>query len=393
MPLPATTRQQTFQLVVRQSGLANEASIHTLRHSDAPHLLEHGIAWRVIQALLGHQSPSTTARYPHLTRNTCDVVHATLTALMADLYTCRSRGMPEVADVFRRDGPDDRARFGADLLPRHRRAMDDIIHCRTAALGGHLWPGDHWGQAPDVYHSCRHRSCPTCHRRKTDAWLEERRQALLPLPSVHVVFTVPQAWRELIRRHQQDRYNLVLRAAAQALITLAADSPSGGGLMGVLGVLPTWTRPLVYHPHGPCLVPAGGVSADRTAWRPARTSSWVPVQALAKRLRGLFRALVRQERPDRTLPEALWTKGWVVYGNPSVQGPTPVLNYLGRYVHRIALTHSRLLSIEDGHVCFRDQDSQDQRWRTMTLPAQAFIRRFLPQVWPQGFHQGRSYGL
>jgi hypothetical protein len=142
-----------------------------------------------------------------------------------------------------------------------------------------------------------------------------------------------------------------------------------------------------------CLVPAGGVSADRTEWRPARTSSLVPVQALAKRFRGLFLALVRQERPDLTLPEALWTKGGVVYCQPSVQGPAQVLNDLGRYVHRLALTNSRMLSIEDGHVCFRYQDSQDQRWKTMTLPAQEFIRRCLPHVLPQGFHKVRYYGL
>jgi hypothetical protein len=301
--------------------------------------------------------------------------------------------MPEVADVFRRYGPDYRARFGEDLLPSHRRAMDDIIHCRTEALGGHLLQCDHCGQEHYVYHSCRNRSCPTCHRLETEAWLEERRQELLPVPYFHVVFTVPQELREIIRRHQQDLYNILLRAAAQSLIKLAGDPHYVGGLIGVLCVLHTWTRTLVYHPHVHCLVPAGGVSADRTEWRPARTSYLVPVHALAKLFRGLFLALVRQERPDLTLPEALWTKGWVVYCKPSVQGPTQVLNYLGRYVHRIALTNSRLLSIEDGQVCFRYQDSQDQRWKTMTLPAQEFIRRFLQHVLPQGFHKVRYYGL
>ena len=301
--------------------------------------------------------------------------------------------MPEVADVFRRYGPDYRARFGEDLLPSHRRAMDDIIHCRTEALGGHLLQCDHCGQEHYVYHSCRNRSCPTCHRLETEAWLEERRQELMPVPYFHVVFTVPQELRELIRRHQQDLYNILLRAAAQSLITLAGDPHYVGGLIGVLCVLHTWTRTLVDHPHGHCRVPAGGVSAARTEWRPARTSSLVPVHALATLVRGLFLALVRQERPDLTLPAALWTKGWVVYCKPSVQGPTQVLNYLGRDVHRIALTNHRLLSIEDGQVCCRDQDSQDQRGKTMILPAQEFIRRFLQHVWPQGFHNVRDSGL
>jgi hypothetical protein len=166
-----------------------------------------------------------------------------------------------------------------------------------------------------------------------------------------------------------------------------------GGLIGLLCVLHTWTRTLAYHPHVHCLVPAGGVSADRTEWRPARTSYLVPVHALAKLFRGLFLDLVRQERPDLTLPESVWTKGWVVYCKPSVRGAEAVLNYLGRYVHRIALTNHRLLSIEEGQVSFRYQDSQDQRWRTMTLPAHEFIRRFLQHVLPQGFHKVRYYGL
>jgi hypothetical protein len=288
--------------------------------------------------------------------------------------------MPEVADVFRYYGPAYQERFGADLLSSHRRAMDEIIHCRTEALGGHLWPCDHCGQEHDAYHSCRNRSCPKCHRHDTEVWLAERRQELLPVPYFHVVLTLPQELRELVRRHQKDLYDILLRAAAQALIPLAADPHDVGGLIGVLCVLHTWTRTLVYHPHVHCLVPAGGVSADRTEWRLARTSSLVPVHALAKFFRGLFLDLVRQERPDLTLPEAVWTKGWVVDGKPTVQGPEKVLNDLGRYVHRIALTNSRMVSIEDGDVCFRYQDSQNHRWHTMTLPAQEFMRRFLPHV-------------
>jgi hypothetical protein len=166
-----------------------------------------------------------------------------------------------------------------------------------------------------------------------------------------------------------------------------------GGLIGVLGVLHTWTRTLTYHPPGHCLGPAGGVSADRTEWRLARTSYLVPVHALAKLLRGLLQALVHQERPDLTLPASVGTQGWVVYGTPAMQGTALVLNDLGRYVPRIALTNSRLLSTEDGQVSFRSQDAQDPRWKMMTLPAHEFIRRFLQHVWPQGFHQVRDDGL
>jgi hypothetical protein len=222
---------------------------------------------------------------------------------------------------------------------------------------------------------------------------ERQRLERLPVPSFPVVFTLPQELRELVRRHQKDLYDMLLRAAAQALITLARDPHYVGGLIGVLCVLHTWTRTLVYHPHVHCLVPAGGVSADRTEWRPARTSYLVPVHALAKLFRGLFFDLVRQERPDLTLPESVRTTGWVVYGKPTVQGAEQVLNDLGRDVHRIALTNHRLLSIAEGQVSFRYQDSQDQRRRTMTLPADEFIRRFLQSVLPQGFHTVRYDGL
>jgi hypothetical protein len=301
--------------------------------------------------------------------------------------------MPELAEVFRRYGGAYLDRFGADLLPSHRRAIADILHCRTEVLGGHLLQCEHCGQEHYVYHSCRNRSCPKCHSQDTEAWLQERRQELLPVPYFHVVFTVPHELGELIRRHQQDLYDILLRAAAQSLMKLAADPHYVGGLIGVLCVLHTWTRTLAYHPHVHCLVPAGGVSADRTEWRSARTSYLVPVHALSKLFRGLFLDLVRQERPDLTLPESLRTKGWVVYCKPTVPGPEQVLNYLGRYIHRIALTNSRILSSEDGHVCFRYQDAQDQRWKTMKLPAHEFIRRFLQHVLPQGFHKVRYYGL
>jgi Putative transposase len=213
------------------------------------------------------------------------------------------------------------------------------------------------------------------------------------VPYFHVVFTVPHELGEVVRRHPQELDDILLRAAAQALIKLAADPHDVGGLIGVLGVLHTWPRTLADHPPVHCLVPARGVSADRAEWRPARPSYLVPVHALAKLLRGLFRVLVRQERPDLLMPESVWTKGWIVYCKPAVQGTEHILHDLGRYGHRGALTNPRLLSIADNRVCCRYQNSQDQRWKTMTLPAQEFIRRFLPHVWPQGFHNVRYYGL
>jgi len=163
---------------------------------------------------------------------------------------------------------------------------------------------------------------------------------------------------------------------------LAADPHDVGGLLGGLCVLHTWTRTLAYHPHVHGLVPAGGVSADRTAWRSARMSSVGPVHARSQLFRGRLRALGRQARPDLIIPEGVWSQGWVVSCTPTVQGTEQVLNSMDRSVHRIALTKSRMLSLEDGGVCFRDQDAQDQRWQTMTLPAQECIRCFLPHRLP-----------
>jgi hypothetical protein len=298
--------------------------------------------------------------------------------------------MPEVADILRRYGRDSLDRFGEQRLPSPRRAMADLVHCRTEALGGHLLQCDNGGQEHYVYHSCRNRSCPKCHGHETEAWLAARRQELLPVPYVHVVFTLPQELRQLIRQNQKDLSDILIRAAAQSLITLAADPHYVGGLIGVLCVLHTWTRALAYHPHVHCLVPAGGVAADHQQWRPARQTYLVPVRALSKMFRGRFCALVHQERPALNLPESVWTTDWVVYCQPTVPGTEKVLDDLGRYVHRIALTNSRILSIDDGQVCFRYADSRTHRWQTMTLPAQEFIRRFLPHVLPRGFHKVRS---
>jgi hypothetical protein len=176
--------------------------------------------------------------------------------------------MPEVADVFRRYGPDYRERFGEGLLPSHRRAMDDIVHCRTEALGGHLLQCDQCGHEHYVYHSCRNRSCPRCHRLTTEAWLEERRQELLPVSYFHVVFTVPHELGEIIRRHQQDLYDILFRAASQSLIKLAADPHPG---LSSARALP---RPGRWHLRRPDAVAAGPLVLPRARPCPVEALSW-----------------------------------------------------------------------------------------------------------------------
>jgi hypothetical protein len=301
--------------------------------------------------------------------------------------------MPELADIFRRYGSEYLDRFGDKLLPSHRRAMEDILRCRTSDLGGHLYVCDRCGHADYSYHSCRNRSCPKCHTDQTAAWLAERKKELLPVPYFHVVFTIPEDLRFLVRQYQKDLYSVLMTASARALMTLAADPHYVGGLIGILAVLHTWTGTLDYHPHVHCLVPAGGVSADRTEWRAARKKYLVPVQALSRIFRGIFRDLAREKLPDVVFPDTAWQKEWVVFAKPAIQGPDKVLDYLGRYVYRVALTNRRILDIEDGKVTFQYKESKTGQTKTMTLDAMEFIRRFLQHVLPQGVHKIRYFGL
>ena len=300
--------------------------------------------------------------------------------------------MPEVADIFRLYGPAYLQRFGPNLLPSHRRVLRDLVNCRTPALGGQVYQCNSCGREHYVYHSCRNRSCPKCHATDTQAWLTNRRQELLPVGYFHVGFTLPEELRPIARAHQKLVYPLMMKAAAASLIKLAADPHYVGGLVGVMTVLHTWSRTLEYHPHVHCLVPAGGVTTDGR-WIPARSKYLVPVKALSKIFRGMFRDLLTAALPDVQFPPSVWRRDWVVYCKPAVQGADRVLEYLARYVHRIAITNGRILAIDDGHVTFRYQKTGESCWRTMTLNAEEFIRRFLQHVLPAGAHRVRYYGL
>ena len=300
--------------------------------------------------------------------------------------------MPQLADIFRLYGPAYLDRFGRHMPPSHRRALTDLRDCRTAAMGGRLYVCDRCGRPHYAYHSCRHRACPKCHGTDTHAWLEARRRDLLPVPYFHLVFTVPAALRHLLRSHQKALYPLLMKAAAEALIRLGADPHYVGGQLAVLAILHTWSRTLVYHPHVHCLVPAGGLSpAGR--WLPARRNFLVPVRALSKLFAGRFLALAAQALPEVRIPASARRQPWVVHCKPTVHGTDRVLRYLARYVHRVALTNYRILSVGDDQVTFGYSTVADGRGRTMTLPAIEFIRRFLQHVLPKGLHKVRYYGL
>jgi len=301
--------------------------------------------------------------------------------------------MLEVADVLSRYGDEYLRKFGEKMLPSQHRAFADILNCRTDVMGGHVFECDKCGYRHYSYHSCRNRSCPKCHKNDTAAWLEQRRQELLDVVYYHVVFTLPQELRSIVRLHQKKLYGILMKSAAQAVIKLAADPRYVGGLVGVMCVLHTWSSSLVYHPHAHCLIPGGGLFVDRKQWLPSRNNYLVPVKALSKIFRGIFTQMAHKELPDIELPASIWQKDWVVYCKPTVQGTDKVLNYLGRYVHRVAIANSRILSIDGGKITFRYKDSKSHRTKTMKLKAEEFIRRFLQHVLPKGVHKIRYYGL
>lgn len=299
--------------------------------------------------------------------------------------------MVELAEIVFRHGEDYLARFDGRILPSHRRALSDIAACRTASLGGRLFVCPSCDHQHYAYHSCNNRSCPKCSGARTGRWLARREEELLPVPYFHVVFTLPEPWREVVRSHQKLLLPLLMRAAAQSLLTLGADPRYLGGELGLLCVLHTWTRTLVYHPHVHCLVPAGALARDGT-WKPAGKAFLLPVRALSRLFRGKFlygagQLLSREKRP------AYCDQEWVVYCKPTLRRTRKVLAYLGRYVHRVAITDRRLLTLENGQVTFRWHQSGTGAPRRMTLPVGEFLRRFLQHVLPKGTHKVRYYGF
>ena len=301
--------------------------------------------------------------------------------------------MIEIADVFRRFADSYLSAHDATILPSHRRAIADILACRTEALGGHLWRCDHCSAEVYSYHSCKNRSCPKCHTDQTEEWLGARKAEVLPCPYFHVTITVPEELRDTLRANQKDGYALLMKAAAEAIIELARDSRYVGGAVGVLAVLHTWTQQLLYHPHVHCLVTGGGVSDDGRHWHPARTGFLVPFMALAKLVRGKLKAALAQRRPDLVLPAATWSKRWVVHCTAWGEGDEAVLRYLARYVFRVAITNSRVVGLDENGVTFRHKHRASNRWRTTRLSGHEFMRRFLQHVLRKGLHKVRYYGL
>ena len=318
----------------------------------------------------------------------------------------------EVADVFRCYGSAYRQQHAGSLSRGQRRVMSAIELCRTAALGGHLEQCDSCGHQRPAYNSCRNRHCPKCQSLARAQWLEDRQAEILPVEYFHVVFTVPEEIAAIAYQNKKVVYGILFRATAETLRTIAADPKHLGAEIGFLAVLHTWGQNLLHHPHLHCVVPGGGISPDGKRWIACRPGFFLPVRVLSRLFCRLFLEYLQAAFDQGKLqffsslerlrdPKAfaeylapLRQAEWIVYAKPPFGGPQRVLDYLGRYTHRVAISNNRLLNIEDGKVTFRWKDYRDHdRPKTMTLEAHEFIRRFLLHVLPDGFQRIRHYGF
>jgi hypothetical protein len=298
-----------------------------------------------------------------------------------------------LAAVLRRYWPAYERKFGARLLPSHRRAVQAILSCRTPALGAQLFGCD-CGRRELVYHSCNHRACPRCGHADATQWLERQRRKLLPVPYYLVTFTVPAQLRKVIRSNQKILYPLLIREAAYALLDVGRDHKNLGAQLGVLAVLQTWARDLQYHPHVHCVVPGGGLSAERLRWvRPQCPDYFLPQAALAMRFRTRLKRMLQQEHPQLFIhiPRAAWKLNWVADVQPVGTGE-PALKYLAAYVYRTAFSSEKIVADDQRGVTFAYRDNQ-RRLRKLTLPAEAFLHRFLQHVLPGGLQRVRYFGF
>ncbi len=318
----------------------------------------------------------------------------------------------EVADIFRAFGPAYRELHGWEMPLRHLRVMRAVEVCRTAELGGHIDQCDHCGQQRISYNSCRNRHCPKCQCLAKERWLEARKKDLLPISYFHVVFTLPEGLRPLALRNQRVVYNLLFQAASETLLQLAKDGKYLGAEIGFIALLHTWSQTLIDHPHLHCLVTAGGLSPDGQRWISSRPGFFLPVKVLSSLFRGKFLdrlkkayesgklkfpgkiGALRKDSAFKKFLTDLYRKEWVVYVKPPLKRAEQVMDYLGRYTHRVALSNERLVSFEGRQVTLRWRDSADgDKIKFLTLEVLEFIRRFLLHVLPDRFVKIRHYGL
>jgi hypothetical protein len=322
----------------------------------------------------------------------------------------------EVADIFRDHGPAWRRANRGHVSLGQLKVMSAIERCRTAALGGHVMrcENDACAYTAIAYNSCRNRHCPKCQGAAAREWMAARAAELLPVPYFHVVFTLPSAIGDIAYQNKAVIYDLLFRASAETMLTIAADPKHLGASIGITSVLHTWGSAMTHHPHVHMIVPGGGISRDGSRWIAKRPDFFLPVRVLSKLFRrlmidklvaahaagqlrfyGAHAALVGAKAFAAYLAPLKRTR-WFVYAKRPFAGPKAVLAYLSRYTHRVAISNRRLIAADTNTVTFKVKDYRIEgpgRYKTMTLDAHEFIRRFLIHVLPKGFHRIRHYGL
>jgi len=320
----------------------------------------------------------------------------------------------EVADIFRDRGPAWRKANAGHVSLGQLKVMSAIESCRTAALGGHVERCEDCAHTQIAYNSCRNRHCPKCQGAAAKQWLAEREADLLPVPYYHVVFTLPTAIADIAYQNKAVIYDLLFKASAETLTTIAADPRHLGARIGITSVLHSWGSAMTHHPHVHMIIPGGGISLDGTKWVSCLPGFFLPVRVLSRLFRRLFlekllaahkagrltffgdHAPLADARAFAAYLAPLRKIEWVVYAKRPFGGPEAVLAYLARYTHRVAISNSRLIALGDKGVTFRWKDYRvdgHERQKIMTLTTGEFIRRFLSHVLPQGFHRIRHYGL
>ena len=280
------------------------------------------------------------------------------------------------------------------LPPAQRRALLAIQRCRTPALGGHVYQCTECAGTDFAYHSCHHRACPRCGGARTAAWTQKQTERLLPVPYFLVTFTVPEEVRPIFAARPAVVHDLFFTQAARALQTVAARTRHLGAELGMVGVFHNWGRQLQHHPHLHFVLPGGGLTADRQAWRSAPRTDWLlPKNAVEAALRQGMEAALRHAAPDlhAQVPASCWRDGWWVHWQPAGTGDN-VVKYLARYVSRTAISDERIVAATDQSVTFRYTDSATQKPGECTLTADEFMRRYLQHVPPPGQHRMRYFG-
>ena len=316
--------------------------------------------------------------------------------LPRDRRRAAGEARPELADIFRQYGESYRKTHR--LPASQQKVMRAVSACRSQELGGHLKQCDTCGFEYPTYNSCRNRHCPKCQSLAKAKWLQKQTSELLPVGYFHVVFTLPHVLNGLILAHKRILFALLFKAVRETLLEFGQRR--FGATVGITAVLHTWDQTLKDHFHLHCLIPAGALSFDHGRWIPARKNFLFPVTALSLVFRGKFLDLLKQAFDQGKIPPAnekikeLRKKNWVVYAKKPFGSPQTVLDYLGRYTHRVALSNDRIVKVQNGQVTLSYRDRKDgDRKKTLTLDAQEFIRRFLLHVLPDGFMRVRHFGF